>query len=238
VRGNAAVNSGGRCTCCLSFFEQVQLEWLNVANEVILLAIVQGLAELLPVSSSAHVVIAERLLGLDPSSPPMRCCSLCFIRAPWFAVIVYSGVSGETHISKAQRISDLCCPIDNRDRAYRVVGELIISLSREPYYAVFHMPRLKICLAIWSLSPGSGSRWSFDCFCWHIQTSIRNEWCHQNSLTLKRASLIGIVQGLCLPFRGFSRSGATISTGMLLGVTKSDAETFSFALAVVITPPL
>jgi hypothetical protein len=33
VRGNAAVNSGGRCTCCLSFFEQVQLEWLNVANE-------------------------------------------------------------------------------------------------------------------------------------------------------------------------------------------------------------
>jgi len=45
------------------------------------------------------------------------------------------------------------------------------------------------------------------------------------------------VQGLCLPFRGFSRSGATISTGMLLGVTRMKAEAFSFALAVVLTPP-
>jgi len=44
------------------------------------------------------------------------------------------------------------------------------------------------------------------------------------------------VQGLSLPFRGFSRSGATISAGMLLGVAKSRAEMFSFALAVVLTP--
>ncbi len=50
--------------------------------------------------------------------------------------------------------------------------------------------------------------------------------------------MIGIVQGLCLPFRGFSRSGATISTGMLLGVAKARAERFSFALAVVLTPPV
>jgi undecaprenyl-diphosphatase len=47
---------------------------------------------------------------------------------------------------------------------------------------------------------------------------------------------MGFVQGLCLPFRGFSRSGATISTGMLTGATKQRAERFSFALAVVITP--
>jgi undecaprenyl-diphosphatase len=47
-----------------------------------------------------------------------------------------------------------------------------------------------------------------------------------------------VVQGLCLPFRGFSRSGATISTGMLLGVQKVRAERFSFALAVVLTPPI
>ena len=35
---------------------------------IIILAVVQGLAELLPVSSSAHVVVAEKLLGLDPVS--------------------------------------------------------------------------------------------------------------------------------------------------------------------------
>jgi undecaprenyl-diphosphatase len=55
---------------------------------------------------------------------------------------------------------------------------------------------------------------------------------------VQRAGIIGIVQGLCLPFRGFSRSGATISAGMLLGVAKTRAETFSFALAVVLTPPV
>src|SRR5262249_45053661 len=49
---------------------------------------------------------------------------------------------------------------------------------------------------------------------------------------------IGIVQGLCLPFRGFSRSGATISTALFRGIARPLAEDFSFALAVVITPPL
>ena len=51
-----------------------------------------------------------------------------------------------------------------------------------------------------------------------------------------QALWIGAVQGLCLPFRGFSRSGATISTGMLTGVPKVRAEDFSFALAVILTP--
>ena len=53
-------------------------------------------------------------------------------------------------------------------------------------------------------------------------------------LSVAQAGVIGAVQGLCLPFRGFSRSGATISVGMLAGVTKSRAENFSFALAVVL----
>jgi undecaprenyl-diphosphatase len=57
-----------------------------------------------------------------------------------------------------------------------------------------------------------------------------------NDLNARQAGMIGAVQGLSLPFRGFSRSGATISTGMLLGVAKSRVEMFSFALAVVLTP--
>jgi len=35
--------------------------------QILILALVQGLSELLPVSSSAHVIVAEKLLGLDPS---------------------------------------------------------------------------------------------------------------------------------------------------------------------------
>jgi undecaprenyl-diphosphatase len=56
------------------------------------------------------------------------------------------------------------------------------------------------------------------------------------ALTFGQAGWMGIVQGLALPFRGFSRSGSTISVGMLAGATKERAERFSFALAVILTP--
>src|SRR6204780_1783749 len=56
---------------------------------ILILAVVQGLAELLPVSSSAHVVVAEKLLGLDPSSPPMTLLLVMLHTGTMFAVIVY-----------------------------------------------------------------------------------------------------------------------------------------------------
>ena len=58
------------------------------------------------------------------------------------------------------------------------------------------------------------------------------------ALSVRQSAWIGAVQGLCLPFRGFSRSGATISTGLILGVSRLAAEKFSFALAVILTPPI
>ena len=57
--------------------------------KVIVLAIVQGLAELLPVSSSAHVVVAEKLMGLDPSSPPMTLLLVMLHTGTMLAVILY-----------------------------------------------------------------------------------------------------------------------------------------------------
>src|ERR1700727_3313432 len=57
--------------------------------KIIILGIVQGLAELLPVSSSAHVVVAEKLLGLDPSSPEMTLVLVMLHTGTMFAVIVY-----------------------------------------------------------------------------------------------------------------------------------------------------
>jgi undecaprenyl-diphosphatase len=53
-----------------------------------------------------------------------------------------------------------------------------------------------------------------------------------------RAVLIGAVQGLALPFRGFSRSGSTISVGLLTRLTRGYSEEFSFALAVILTIPV
>jgi undecaprenyl-diphosphatase len=61
---------------------------------------------------------------------------------------------------------------------------------------------------------------------------------HLSEVQPAQSCWIGIVQGICLPFRGFSRSGSTISTGLLLGLPKQKLEEFSFALAVILTPPV
>ena len=56
---------------------------------IIILGVVQGLAELLPVSSSAHVIVAEKLLGLDPTSPEMTLLLVMLHTGTMFAMILY-----------------------------------------------------------------------------------------------------------------------------------------------------
>jgi undecaprenyl-diphosphatase len=58
-----------------------------------------------------------------------------------------------------------------------------------------------------------------------------------NDVSNATSCLVGAVQGVCIPFRGLSRSGTTISTGLLARIGRIRMEVFSFALAVVITPP-
>src|ERR1700722_5630295 len=57
--------------------------------QVIVLAILQGFPELLPFSSPAHVVVAEKLMGLDPSPPAMTLLLVMLHTGTMFAVIVY-----------------------------------------------------------------------------------------------------------------------------------------------------
>ena len=57
--------------------------------QIVVLAIVQGAAELLPVSSSAHVIVAEKLMGLDPTAPQMTLLLVMLHTGTMFAVIVY-----------------------------------------------------------------------------------------------------------------------------------------------------
>ncbi|EQD57666.1 Bacitracin resistance protein (putative undecaprenol kinase), partial [mine drainage metagenome] len=56
---------------------------------VIILAIVQGFAELLPISSSAHVIVAEELMGMNPAAPKMTLLLVMLHTGTMLAVIVY-----------------------------------------------------------------------------------------------------------------------------------------------------
>src|SRR5947209_1519025 len=62
---------------------------MNQYLQILVLAVIQGAAELLPVSSSAHVILAEKLMGLDPSKPDMVFLLVMLHTGTMFAVLVY-----------------------------------------------------------------------------------------------------------------------------------------------------
>ncbi|HEY1764448.1 MAG TPA: undecaprenyl-diphosphate phosphatase [Opitutaceae bacterium] len=205
--------------------------------QIIILGIIQGAAELLPVSSSAHVIVAEKLMGLDPSSPEMTFLLAMLHTGTMAAMIVY--------FWKAWRQTFFSSPEQFAGAAFRVIlataasGGLYLALefvlkktllSGHPGAEVedlFSNLRLiaaalaagGVLIAIAGLLTGAPGR-------------------PARPLTPAAALGIGLAQGLALPFRGLSRSGSTISVGMLAGVHRRACEEFSFALAVVITPPV
>ena len=69
---------------------------------VVILGIVQGLAELLPISSSAHVVVTEKLMRLDPSSPELTLLLVMLHTGTMFAVIVFFCSSKTPFASKGE----------------------------------------------------------------------------------------------------------------------------------------
>jgi undecaprenyl-diphosphatase len=209
------------------------------AIHVVILAIVQGLAELLPVSSSAHVVIAEKLLGLDPSSPPMTLLLVMLHTGTMFAVIVYFWRQWRnTYFKSVPAFKTFAGRVVVATALTAIVGELLIkSIETTVLHDVPNAEIEDLFSHLEFIAPALGVAGLLILSAGLFERR-KSERPASTDLSMKRASLIGMVQGFCLPFRGLSRSGATISAGMLLGVAKEQAEAFSFALAVVITPPV
>lgn len=200
--------------------------------QVLILAAVQGAAELLPVSSSAHVIVAEKLMGLDPSSPEMTLLLVLLHTGTMFAVIVYFWqMWRKTYFSSRQGFIAHCRLLVAATLATGVVGLTLQALIKhfvmasDPNFEIEHLFANTQLMAAALACAGA-----------LILYSSRQNQNGKAQLTPVRALIIGAVQGLCLPFRGFSRSGATISMGMAVGVNRHIAEEFSFALAVVLTP--
>jgi undecaprenyl-diphosphatase len=211
---------------------------------IIILAIVQGLAELLPVSSSAHVIVAEKLLGKDPSSPDMTLLLVMLHTGTMFAVIVYFWRTWKTSIfaSRAvfqqQAIRLLVATMLTGAIGYPLIKGIEKGLEKSGYLvrdASGKLPKAEIEMLFSNLDLVAAALGVAGVLI--LTAGLTERARAQNRpVGIREAAWIGAVQGLCLPFRGFSRSGATISTGLLLGVVKARAEEFSFALAVIITP--
>jgi undecaprenyl-diphosphatase len=206
---------------------------MNEYLQIAILALVQGAAELLPVSSSAHVIVAAHLLGYNPSPKEMAFLLVMLHTGTMFAVLVYfwrrwmalvfppasMGQGTRLHFPKMVVLATAISGV--LGLAALVVFKV---LGYEPEDVFKNLLLIGISLflvGLFIIAAGSLK----------ARTTTVN-------LGTRSASLIGLVQGLVLPFRGFSRSGATISTGLCCGLSRRIAEDFSFALAVLITPPL
>jgi undecaprenyl-diphosphatase len=204
--------------------------------QIIILAVIQGAAELLPVSSSAHVIIAEKLMGLDPTNPEMTLLLVMLHTGTMFAVIFYFWKSWKASFFASQQIFWTSVKLIIVATGLTGVVGLLLKYIIEKFFMAGH-PHAEIELLFGNLTMISVSLAVVGILI-IVAGLMRRGVSGDNTLNVKESSLIGVVQGICLPFRGFSRSGATISTGLLLGIPKARAEEFSFALAVILTPPV
>jgi undecaprenyl-diphosphatase len=202
--------------------------------QLMVLALIQGACELLPVSSSAHVIVAEKLMGLDPTSPEMTMLLVMLHTGTMGAVIVYFWRDwNRNYFAAPEKMQPFLLQVAAATVCTGVVGfglQLVIKkifLRGAPgadIESLFsNLPLMAGALAavgVFIIFAGSRAA--------RAVTPVE--------LTPRQACWIGIIQGLCLPFRGFSRSGSTISAGLLMGQPRQRVEEFSFALAVVLTP--
>ncbi|MBV8500783.1 MAG: undecaprenyl-diphosphate phosphatase [Paucibacter sp.] len=200
--------------------------------QILILAVIQGLAELLPVSSSAHVITAEKLMKLDPTTPEMTLLLVMLHTGTMFSTIVYFWSAWKrSYFSSMQGLKTNALWLVVGTALTGIVGYGLITIIKHVFMA--HQPDFEIehlfgnARLVATALAAAGVL---------IIVSSRIRENPRGELSMGRAALIGAVQGLCLPFRGFSRSGATISAGLIAGVARRRAEEFSFALAVVLTP--
>ncbi|MCM0080698.1 undecaprenyl-diphosphate phosphatase [Geomonas sp. Red32] len=203
--------------------------------QIIVLAAVQGAAELLPVSSSAHVIVIAKLMGLDPTTPEMTLLLVMLHTGTMFAVILFFWNGWKkSFFSSRHRLIQTVKQVVLATVLTGVVGLGLKGIVER--IAFGGKSKGEIELLFGNLGLISAALAAAGILI--VIAGLRRNKNEREEITLKEACGIGALQGVCLPFRGFSRSGATISAGLLLGLARQRVEEFSFALAVVLTPPV
>lgn len=182
--------------------------------QTIIIAIVEGLTEFLPVSSTGHMIITQHLLGVEQGNP--------FVHA--FTFIIQFGAI----------LSVVCLYwkkfFSFKPEMWKLYGLLIIGVL--PVVVVGLVAKRSGLLdwlldSIWVVAITLVVGGIFMLFC----DNIFNKGKEGNGVTPKRAFLIGLFQCLSV-IPGMSRSMSTIVGGMANKLTRKNAAEFSFFLAV------
>src|SRR5580658_3135939 len=170
--------------------------------QVVVLAIVQGLAELLPVSSSAHVVVAEKLMGLDPAAPAMTLLLVMLHTGTMFAVIVYFWRRWrDLYFSSMDALKRIAGLIVLATAITGALGEVIIKIIEK--YGFRDTPNAEVEQLFSHLeiiAPALAAAGILILIAGLYERRSAKRSAGGVDIGMRQAGLIGAVQGLCLPF--------------------------------------
>ena len=201
----------------------------------LLLGVVEGLTEFLPVSSTAHLRIGEALLGLDLADPFWKT----------FSIVIQLGAILCLPIYFRGRLLGFLRTFPHGDRGDRTVLTHPLSLTMLAFVTTAvpallltkvigkHLESLSIMA--WALLVGGVVMWVVDTL---YQRTNQNAFvrhritAEMEQMSVGQAVWIGACQILSAVFPGTSRSMATITAGMLAGMNRPAALEFSFFLSI------
>ena len=196
-------------------------------GQAAVLGVVEGVTEFLPVSSTGHLKIVEGLMNIpvdDDSvvgfSAVIQVGAIAAVLLYFFKDIVRIVTAwGRGLFNREER--------DHHDYKfawwviYATIPIVIVGLAAKP---LIDGPLGSLWVVAASLIVGSGVMWAAD----QMGRHKRGE----DDTTFKDAMLVGSSQILALLFPGFSRSGATMSTGLILDLDRVAATRLSFFLGI------
>ncbi|AYB42697.1 undecaprenyl-diphosphate phosphatase [Paenibacillus lautus] len=197
----------------------------------IILGIVEGLTEFIPVSSTGHMILTAKVLGYDDQTPIMKT----------FEVVIQLGAIMAIAIVYWNRILNLLgwsrsepltrkMPRKRLNLMHIFLGIapalLVAFFARDFIKSLFHAQTVLFALVAGGI---------FMIFAeWYNKHKVQVTAHDLDDLTYKQAFQIGIYQIISVLWPGFSRSGSTISGGMLSGVSYRASADFSFIIAIPI----
>jgi undecaprenyl-diphosphatase len=200
---------------------------LNEKVEAVLLGIVEGLTEFLPVSSTAHLRVTQDLLEQDISSEYWKMFAIVIQLGAILAVIVYFW----KRLLKFARSYPQGARGDrtwwNHPLALVLVSFVVTAV---PCFLIEkliddqleNIPAMALALIV-----GGGLMWWID-----RRYSQRASVACTEEMSLRQAVVIGLAQIFAAAFPGTSRSMATIAGGQIMGLTRAAALEFSFFLSI------
>ena len=194
------------------------MSWL----EALILGIVQGLTEFLPVSSSGHLEIGHALLGTSGEDNLS------------FAVLVHTATVLSTLVVLWREVAQLfvgtfTTPKWNQEKNY--VAKILVSMIPVFIVGIFFKDEVETLF-------GNGLLLVGICLLITAALLALSEWLQKkrqskgHEVEYKDAFMIGIAQA-CAVLPGLSRSGTTIATGLLCGVKKESVAQFSFLMVLI-----